>query len=243
MPVQSEAWRSLRLIEPIDEGNRNEVWRARLDDVALDVSVRRSRRSVASLDWELDLIERLDELGFMVPVPIRTDDGRRRDGDLVVQRWLHGRAPSTDGDWHRVAEELGRLHDATRSFRQRPGCSATPDLTRTSCSVDADMRVVPADVAEVTLSVFASFVDHPRSVLHGDPTASNLRLDADGRVGLLDFDESRVDVAAHDLSNLGVQVLDDDAHRRAERLSNAWEAVNGWLVEREYARERYRSIR
>jgi hypothetical protein len=35
-----------------------------------------------------------------------------------------------------------------------------------------------------------------------------------------------------------VQVLDDDRHRLARRLSDAWEAVNAWIAEPNYARMR-----
>ena len=80
------------------------------------------------------------------------------------------------------------------------------------------------------------------AVIHGDPHPGNLRLDGRGRVGLLDWDESRVDLVWHDLSNLGVAVLDPEAHTRAEALSNAWEAANGWVVEPEYAARRLQAL-
>lgn len=88
------------------------------------------------------------------------------------------------------------------------------------------------------MAVFASFDDVPTAVVHGDPGADNIRIGPDGSVGLLDWDESRVDLIWHDLSNLGLQVLNDEEHRRAQRLSNAWEAANGWVLEPDYARRR-----
>ena len=75
------------------------------------------------------------------------------------------------------------------------------------------------------------------AVAHGDPAGSNVRVD-DGLVWLLDWDESRVDLVWHDLSNLGVAVLDPIAHARAQRLSDARQAINAWRVEPEYARVR-----
>lgn len=51
------------------------------------------------------------------------------------------------------------------------------------------------------------------------PGPSNIRIGADGRVGLLDWDEARVDLTWHDLSNLGVQVLDDREHFRSQDLA------------------------
>ena len=71
----------------------------------------------------------------------------------------------------------------------------------------------------------------------------NIRIDEDGGVGFLDWDESRVDLVWHDLSNLGVQVLDDDEHVRAERLSNCWEAANAWTAEPNYARTRLANLK
>ena len=78
--------------------------------------------------------------------------------------------------------------------------------------------------------------------MHGDPAGSNVRI-ADGLVWLLDWNESRVDLVWHDLSNLGVAVLDPIAHAQAQRLSDAWEAINAWQVEPGYACMRLQRLR
>lgn len=83
--------------------------------------------------------------------------------------------------------------------------------------------------------VFTEFTDAPTAVVNGDPGASNIRITATGQVGLLDWDESRVDVTWHDLSNLGVSILESREHQRALALSHAWEAANAWIAEPEYA--------
>lgn len=235
-----EAWSGLKLEHRIEEGNRNEVWRAQLDGEP--VAVRRTRRPAPSLEWELDLIVELDRRGFHVPVPVPTDTGERSHNGVVVQRWLEGRPPSTDDDWRAVAAELRRLHVAFAARAQRPGCMTTPELTRFAHSVDADIGALPDAVAELVLRIFASFGDVPTSLIHGDPTASNIRITGSGTVALLDWDESRVDLQWHDLSNLGVSVLDGASHVRANLLSDAWEAANAWVVEPEYARSRLANL-
>jgi len=235
-----DAWRGLELVEPVEEGNRNEVWRASLRGHT--VSVRRSRRNAASLQWELDLIDRLDRLGFTVPAVHLTDDDRPSHKGLVVQRWIDGHAPASPSEWAAVGRELQRLHTELAEHPQRPGCLTVLELERTSVSVDADLAALPDDVAHKVLELFRSFADAPIGVIHGDPAPSNLRILPDGRVGLLDFDESRRDVLWHDLSNLGVQVLPDGDHRRALQLSDAWEAANAWVVEPDYARERLAAL-
>jgi Ser/Thr protein kinase RdoA (MazF antagonist) len=241
MSLDVAAWPGLRLAARVLEGNRNEVWRGSIDGRA--VSIRQSRRTEPSLDWELDLIAHLDSLGFTVPTVVAAGDGSRHVGRVVVQRWLDGHAPVSTNDWHLVAVTLQQLHRATVGYRQRPGCCAVSELLTSSLSVDADMAAMPPDVAREVLGVFGDVASMPVSVIHGDPTDANIRIGADGTVGLLDFDESRVDVAWHDLSNLGVQVLDEDDHRRALRLSDAWETANAWVAEPAYALTRLAALR
>ncbi len=233
-------WGELRLVERIAEGNRNEVWRAELDGRA--VAVRRSRRSPASLHWELDLIERLDAAGFLVASIEPTATGQRSVDGVVVQRWLDGHPPSTEADWVLVAATLHRLHALRPLPEQRPGCVSVADLRRDSRSVDADMSALPDDVCAELLDVFRQYASTPTCLIHGDPNPSNIRI-SDGVVSLLDFDESRIDIADHDLSELGTSVLDGDRQRAATRLSNAWETANAWVAEPDYARQRLEALR
>jgi Ser/Thr protein kinase RdoA (MazF antagonist) len=231
-------WAGLRLIEPATGGNRTRnVWLGELDGAP--VAVRRSRRPDPSLAWELDLMARLDRAGFRVPTVIPSGDGRPSVGGVVVQRWLDGREPSIDDDWRAVAAELQKLHRVTIGWAQRPGCCIVTELRATRRSVDADLDRVPPEVADLALAVFDRVPSRvPAAVIHGDPGPANVRIADDGQVGLLDWDESRVDVVWHDLSNLGLQVLDTADHDAANRLSDAWEAVNAWQAEPAYARRR-----
>lgn len=232
------AWSGLELLSEVHDGNRNRVWRGRC--AGEPVSVRRSRRSAASLGWELDVLEQVGGHGVGVPSVIRTDDERMTSGGLVVQRWIDGRQPSSVRDWQLVAATLRTVHAV--AVGQRPGAHAVTGLGRNGRSIDADLGLLPDEVATVVLGVFASVHDAPVSLIHGDPGPSNIRIDDDDRVWLLDWDESRVDVSWHDLSNLGVRVLDDETHARAVALSHAWEAVNGWVAETAYARRRYDAL-
>jgi Ser/Thr protein kinase RdoA (MazF antagonist) len=229
-------WPGLQLHHQVEEGNRNEVWAGVLD--GRPVSVRRSRRSPASLAWELDLLRVLDSRGFHVPLPIATANGEWSHRGVVVQQWMHGSPPSSARDWQLVATELQRLHATCDDIVQRPGCLTVTELDPTSRSVDACLSDLPAEVTTLVLGVFDSLADVPISLIHGDPGPSNIRIDDIGQVGLLDWDESRVDLTWHDLSNLGVKVLDTESHARATQLSHAWEAINAWMTEPDYARER-----
>ncbi len=59
-----------------------------------------------------------------------------------------------------------------------------------------------------------------------------------GRVGLLDWDESRVDHVELDLADLPNDGLVGDRLRVARTAADAWEAANGWVLEPAYARRR-----
>jgi Ser/Thr protein kinase RdoA (MazF antagonist) len=233
-------WDGLVLGEPLGQGSRNSVWAGLIGGAR--VAVRRSRRSTLSLAWELDLLAFLADTGFRVPSVVRSSDGHSSVGGVVVQQWLDGRRPSSASDWRLVADQLGRLHNLTAGYHQRPDCATVTDLAEHRRSVDADLDAIPADVAGRLVQVFAAFADVPVAVVHGDPGPDNLRIGPDGSAGLLDWDESRVDAIWHDLSNLGLQVLNDDDHRRAQRLSNAWETANAWTLEPEYALDRLRLL-
>lgn len=206
------------------------------------MAVRRSRRSPASLRWELDLLVTLAGEGVHVPEPIPTASGDLHHGAFVVQPWVEGRPPSGDEDWRRVAAELALVHARPTPFGQRPACCVVTELGTVGRSVDVDLAALPAEVRTLVVDVFDSFTDAPVSLVHGDPGPGNVRIDADGAVWLLDWDESRIDVTWHDLSNLGIPVLDGDTRRRAEMLSNAWEAVNAWVLEPDYARTRLSAL-
>lgn len=236
--IDTRPWVGLRLIERADGGNRAEVWRGALD--SLPVAVRRSLRPPSSLAWELDLMADLERHGFLVPQVVPADNGLRAVDGVVVQRWLGGRPPRSDDDRLLVAAELRRLHQTLVGYRQRPGCCTIGQLRVERRSVDVDLDALPGRVADQILAVFDEIaaLGPTLSVVHGDPGSPNVRIGHDGSVALLDWDESRVDATWHDLSNLGVQVLDDEDHRLARRLSDAWEAANGWLLEPEYARRR-----
>lgn len=239
-PPDLAPWPGLAVVGAASGGARTSVWRARLDGRL--VVVRRSRRSIDSLDWELDLLEHLAANEFVVPRVVPTEDGRRQVAGVVVQEWLDGRQPSSEADWIAVADELRRLHSLTADHRQRPGCCRVFELGPVRRSVDADLDRLPAAVLDRLLPIFAAVDQVGVAVVHGDPGPGNVRIDTRGRVGLLDWDESRVDVVWHDLSNLGVVVLPAEDHARATRLSHAWEAINGWVVEPAYARRRLAEV-
>ncbi len=238
--VDLAAWEHVELVGPLGGGHRTEVHEVVVDGER--AVARRTTRSAASLDWELDLLEMLTGEEFVVPQVIATPDGRRHVDGVVVQTWLDGVPPAADADWERVRVEIERLHRLTRGWPQRPGCRSVVELGRGDRSGDADLSTMPDDAVEDCLRAWRRLGGLPRSVIHGDPGADNLRL-TETAVGLLDWDEARVDVSAFDLADLPHRPLTEPLATVSGCAADAWEAANGWAIEPTYARRRLARLR
>lgn len=220
-------WGAPRIGARLGGGHRNDVYRVGDEWVA-----RRSRRSVASLEWELDLLEHLARHGFVVPAVVPTLDGRRHVDGVVMQRWLPGREPADD-DWPLVVAELRRLHELMRDWPPRPDFPGTRELLTADQGGDVDLGAMPADAVAACRAAWAR-LPGPPTVIHGDPCAANIRVLDDVRIGFLDWDEARVDDPWLDLADIpGLDVPD-----MARAAVDAWEAANSWVMEPPYARGR-----
>jgi len=221
-------WGKPPMVECLGGGHRNEVWRVGDDWVA-----RRSRRSTASLEWELTLLDHLSRNGFTVPTVVPTRDGRRHVAGIVVQRWLPGHEPAGD-EWSRVVAELRRLHTLMTDWPPRPDFPGARELG--DRGGDVDLTAMPAEVVAVCRTAWRALTG-PSTVIHGDPCAANIRIDGE-RVGFLDWDEARVDHPWLDLADIPGSTLPP----QAKAATNAWEAANAWLLEPAYARRRLANI-
>ncbi len=230
-------------VEAEVSGLRNRVWRVRLRGETC--IARQNSRNASSLDWELDLLQALDRHGFTVPLPILTASGERRIGGLVVFTFLKGREPGGSRDSQLVGDELRRLHELTRGWPKRPGFSTCRELVTADTGGDADMSLLPPEDATLCRDAWRDIPDTEQSVVHGDPSPTNIRIDGD-TIGLLDWDEARIDTPLLDLGALPDAEsagLSEDDFRRAQRASVAWEVAVCWQLESEYARRRLRELR
>jgi Ser/Thr protein kinase RdoA (MazF antagonist) len=226
-------WSGVSVVGRLAGGHRNEVFELRRGGERLVARI--TRRDQASLDWELDLMEFLSGNDFVVPEVVGTDDDRRHAGGVVVQRWLPGGEP-TAYDWPAVVAVLERLHAITESWPQRPGFASTRDLLTVDRGGDVDLTAMPAEAVAAVRTAWAA-VDGPLTVVHGDPERTNIRVTERG-VGLLDWDEARVDHPDLDLADLPAPALPHSRNRLARAAVDAWEAAAGWTLEPGYARRR-----
>jgi Ser/Thr protein kinase RdoA (MazF antagonist) len=233
--VAAEHWPGLDPVRVLTGGARNLVVLARYRTE--HVVVRRSSRSRASLAWELDLLEHLAAAGMRVPRPVPSDGGLREVDGIVVQERLRGQPPRSDGDWQRVAAALEILHEHTVGWPQRPGSASSAELLDRDAGGDVRLDAMPARLVGEVRRAWAALQVGPPCVVHGDVGAGNVLVDGD-TVGLLDWDEARVDVRWFDLADLPVPVDLPDAIR-PEALATAglaWETATCWVAEPDHAR-------
>jgi Ser/Thr protein kinase RdoA (MazF antagonist) len=213
-------------IEPLTGGVANDVWSLRVNG---DLAVGRlGTRSDADLAWETGLLQHLDRQGLRVPVPIPTTDGRLFADGVVVMTYVEGGPPRTESDWRRVADVLHQVHRLTKGWPQRPGWRSSTDLLEADTGTKIDLRAMPAEGVARCRAAWARLAGRETCVVHGDTNPGNFRVTA-GRVALIDWDESHVDVPDLDLVlPHNAASLDDDAYDVAAQASAAWEAAVCW---------------
>jgi Ser/Thr protein kinase RdoA (MazF antagonist) len=232
-------WGRPTVVGPIGGGNRNPVLELRVGRQRL--VARRSRRSPASLDWEIDLLDHLAGNGVAVPVIVPALDGRRHVDGVIVQSWFDGSSPGP-GDWSAVAGTLRLIHEITAGWPQRPGFAGTRELLTADHGGDVDLAAMPAAAVAACRRAWAGLAGAQEAVVHGDPGPANIRM-AGGRAGFLDWDEARVDYSDLDLAELPASDLEPARLAAARSAATAWEAANGWIIEPGYARRQLDLLR
>ena len=113
--------------------------------------------------------------------------------------YVEGGAPETEADWRRVAGALRRLHRLTQGWPQRPGWRSSADLLHAETGTRVNLGAMPPDGVARCRAAWARLAGRATCVVHGDPNPGNIRMSA-GRVAMIDWDESHVDVPDLDLA-------------------------------------------
>lgn len=219
--------------EQLPGGVRNDVHTVRIG--GRRYVARLTGRPQSALVWEIDLLLHLLRCEVRVPRPLEAADGRFEVDGLVIFEWMEGHEPGTERDWQRVAQTLRRVHAATTGWSQRPGFASCGELLEREGGGDVDLRAMPPEVVTRCRSAWETVQGMPVSVVHGDLNAHNIRIGADG-VGLMDWDEARVDVWALDFADIPADL--HERTRSTRMAAHAWEVATTWVKEPDYARGR-----
>lgn len=237
------AWGKVELGPPLSGGARSRVFRARRGNT--DLVVRVSGRPAAALDWELDLLDLLAGHGVAVPQVILTDDGRRHDHGVQVQKFIAGTGPRDAADWKRIVATLETVHAITGNCPQRPGFASARALLTRKVGGDVDLRAIPSGDVDLIRQAWVPVLDTSECGIHADLGTGNVLI-TDDHVALIDWDEARVDVPAFDYAHIPSDIdLPEYGADRSEllRAGIAWEAATCWSIEPEYAKRRLDQLR
>jgi aminoglycoside phosphotransferase (APT) family kinase protein len=141
-----------------------------------------------------------------------------------------------------VADTLRHLHRLTQGWPQRPGWRSSTDLLHAETGTKIDLGAMPSEGVARCRAAWERLAGRRTCVIHGDSNnLGNIRVTAD-RVGLIDWDESHVDVPDLDLVlPHNAADLDVDEYDIAAQASAAWEAAVCWKDD--YAVKRLAEVR
>jgi Ser/Thr protein kinase RdoA (MazF antagonist) len=196
--------------ERLEGGYKNELLRYG------DVVLRLERSTLERVGWEHDLLRWLDLPEVVAPLagPELWEDGR------IASLFPYIRGTILDRDdpeqRHRLARLLAALHRRGLAWEggQRPGASSWPerDLVRNDWW---DWTVVehPPVLVRAYEEMTAFLLDPPQlttGIVHGDVYRGNLRVHEGTIVGMIDWEEARLDWQAWELANAAWEVGERD---------------------------------
>ncbi len=182
-----------------------------------------------------------EQSGFIVPKLLKSTQGRYIEQGWTCEPFLDGGMFQT-AELSHIASRLQLLQVNAGNVRQRPGFLAASDLIGCDFGGDIDLRVMPADIAALCRCAWSEVANRSRSVVHGDLNASNVIWTVNGGIGLIDWDEARVDGTLFDNFQIGRH----DPGGVEGMAVLAWEIASSWVLEPEYAKrmaEKLRAIR
>ncbi len=221
-------WGVSAALELLSGGHRNQVWRTR--GLPQDVVFKSTTRSEQALDWLSPVQDVARRCGFVVPQMLRSANGRLSEAGWTCETFVVGEMIPRAG-LAEIAASLSDFHTETCGWEQRPDFLSSIALISQDCGGDVDLTQMPTDVVALCRSAWLQLPEAPVCVVHGDLAPGNVLRCRDGRVALLDWDESRVDLPLFDTAP---HIPRSRVERRAHL---AWEVACGWQREPEYAQD------
>jgi Ser/Thr protein kinase RdoA (MazF antagonist) len=228
------AWGELREVSSLADGHRNA---AMLVERAGERFVAKTtRRSRAAIEWLVDVLIAANAAGFVVPRLIPSGDGRLVVEGVTLETWIEGDLLQPS-DLARAMPLIREFHRLAARFGQRPGFASSQDLLVQDSGGDVELSSMPERLVDACRAAWRGLAGAGLAVVHGDLNRSNLLLTPTGGIGLVDWDESRVDVPLLDETALlsGDSLGGEAPANASERALLAWEVAVSWQLEPEYA--------
>jgi Ser/Thr protein kinase RdoA (MazF antagonist) len=240
-------------------GYANDLFLADADGRPLVLRLVRRPVDVAGLEWEVRTVRALASSVGEIVAPLSALDGAAfvayGEDALLVLPYVDGTPADRDDPEHRAeaAALLGRFHAAARDLdlEQRPGVARLAELRRAFedgsyfAAIGPSRRELPPALAERHDEIVAArrwllrFVEDvaaerelDETVVHGDYFRGNVLFRGSRAVGLIDFEEARLDWTAADLAGAVWEFCKADDYEtfdptEAEAFVSAYRAAGG----------------
>lgn len=222
-------WSLSTPIEKLMGGHRNTAFRT--TGLRQNFVFKTTRRSVAAIDWLGEVHDLAQKAGILVPKLLQSTRGNLVENGWTCEPFLAGRAFIAT-DMHLLRPHIEKFHQLTKNTVQRPGFLCAKELLIKNKGGDVDFSAMPEDITRICRLAWSGIALEKRAVIHGDLNPANLILGRDRKIGVLDWDECRVDTPDFDIG----QIMPKPDIRLRLAL-NAWEVACSWRLEPEYARE------
>lgn len=224
-------WQSCTILDRLHGGHRNMAY---LIECQGELHVAKStRRSPEALAWLGPVHDLAEAAGLRVPRLVPCTDGRLAVSGITVEKFLEG-TPPAPGQLTDLLPRLQEFHTLARAIPQRPGFAASRQLLHLAQGGDVDLTQMPPELVAHCRQQWRAWPDAPQSVVHGDLSLNNLLVTETGQLGLVDWDEARVDLILFDTLN-GRTAQGEQLTKGEENLLLSWEIAVCWLVEPAYA--------
>lgn len=225
---KTEKWGVTATLIPLVGGHRNAAFRT--SGLQQNLVFKSTRRSPAAIAWLLDVQEKARHAAFEVPQRLESLNGQLVEDGWTCEFYVDGTHLEEDA-LPEILPQILAFHEATADLEQRPGFQSSKALLDASSGGDVDLGAMPPEIASRCREAWQAVSDRREAVIHGDLNSGNVLRTDDGRIALLDWDESRRDKVLFDR---GLLEVDDPAGTQA-RL--AWEVACSWLIEPEHAHQ------
>jgi len=217
-----DLWNVSAPLQPFTGGHRNTAFRT--EGLTQDRVFKTTRRSEAALRWLEPIHKSAAQSGFCVPRAIPSRNGNLIESGWTCEPFLVGHTFSPI-EMPQITPLIKDFHARLTGHPQRPGFLSATALTKHGKGGDVDLTALPPRLADICKQVWATL--QPTTVVHADLNPSNLIHSKNCEIGLIDWDECRVDAPIFDIGQTS---------KREELALKSWETACSWQLEPSYAR-------
>jgi hypothetical protein len=233
MQKHLKAWGEYKVLEPLEGGFRNTAFLVETHNTKRVAKT--TRRNEAAMRWLRPVHAMAQQAGFITPDLIASTNGTLVVNGVTLETFIEGHAP-TPKQLLEMQPHVQTFHDLTQGILQRPGFTSSIQLLHETSGGDVNLNVMPNELVTLCREHWLEHASQAQSVVHGDLNANNVLITNDGKYGLVDWDETRVDISDFDTQAL-LRTSGATLSPRNTTWLDAWEVAVCWQVEPEYALE------